>query len=149
MEESKQVISPQQAEEQVAARYRVFLVLWIAMLISVGVLFALAVFIRSSGTANETFSFALLGTAFVTVVTSLFIKQQMLKKAIEQQQVPALLNAYIIGFALSESAAIFGLMDHFVSGSGYYRFSFLMAAIGMMLHFPKKEHLRAVSFKQF
>jgi hypothetical protein len=148
MEESKQVISPQQAEERVAARYRVFLFLWIAILISMGILFALAVFLPSSGTANETFSFALLGTAFVTVVTSLFIKQQMLKKAIEQQQIPALMNAYIIGFALSESAAIFGLLDHFVSGSGYYRFSFILAAIGLLLHFPKRDHVRAASFKQ-
>jgi hypothetical protein len=148
MEESKQVISPQQAEERVAARYRVFLFLWIAILISMGILFALAVFLPSSGTANETFSFALLGTAFVTVVTSLFIKQQMLKKAIEQQQISALMNAYIIGFALSESAAIFGLLDHFVSGSGYYRFSFILAAIGLLLHFPKRDHVRAASFKQ-
>jgi hypothetical protein len=37
MEESKQVISPQQAEERVAARYRVFLFLWIAILISMGI----------------------------------------------------------------------------------------------------------------
>jgi uncharacterized membrane protein len=86
MEDSKQVISPQQAEERVAARHRVFLMLWIAILTSMSILFALAVFLPSSGTANETFSFALLGTAFVTVVMSLIIKQQMVKKAIDQQQ---------------------------------------------------------------
>jgi predicted MFS family arabinose efflux permease len=149
MEDSQQVISPQQAEERVAARYRVFLFLWIAILTSMSILFALALFLPSSGSANETLSFALLGTAFVTVVASLFIKQQMVKKAIDQQQVAVLMNAYIISFALSESAALFGLLDHFVSGSGYYRFSFIMAAIGMLLHFPKKEHVRAASFKQF
>jgi hypothetical protein len=93
-------------------------------------------------------SLALLGIGFMTVTISLVLKRQMLKKAIETQQVSALLNAYIIGFALSESAAIFGLIDHFVTGSGYYRFAFIMAAIGMLLHFPKKDHLRAVSFKQ-
>ena len=119
------------------------------MLTSVGVLFALAILIPSSGTANQTLSFALLGIGLLTVIMSLLLKQQMLKKAIEQQQVPALMNAYIIGFALSESAAIFGLLDHFLTGSGYYRFAFIAAAIGMLLHFPKKEHLRAVSFKQF
>ena len=149
MEDSKQVISPQQAEERVAARYRVFLMLWIAMLTSMGVLFAVSIFIPGSGTANETFSFALLGTAFVTVVASLFIKQQMVKKAIDQQQVAVLMNAYIISFALSESAALFGVLDHFVSGSRYYRFSFIMAALGMLLHFPKKDQVRAASFKQF
>ena len=149
MEESKQVISPQQAEEKVAARYRVILILWIAILTSVGVMFALAVVIPSSGAANQTLSFALLGIGLMTVTISLLLKQQMLKKAIETQQIQALLTAYIIGFALSESAAILGLMDHFLTDSGYYRFAFITAAIGMFLHFPKKEPLRAVSFKQF
>ena len=149
MEEPEQVISPQQAEEKVAARYRVILILWIAILTSVGVMFALALLIPSSGSANQTMNLALLGIGFMTVTTSLVLKQQMVKKAIETQQVSALLNAYIIGFALSESAAIFGLIDHFATGSGYYRFAFIMAAIGMLLHFPKKDHLRAVSFKRF
>jgi hypothetical protein len=36
-----------------------------------------------------------------------------------------------------------------VSGSGYYRFSFIMAALGMLLNFPKKDDVRAASFKQF
>ena len=149
MDEPGKLIGPQEAEAKVAARYRVILILWIAILTSVGVLFALAVVIPSSGTANQAMSLALLGTGFVTVTISLLLKQQMLKKAIEKQQIQVLLNAYIIGFALSESAALFGLMDHFVTASGYYRFAFIIAAMGMSLHFPKKEHLRAVSFKQF
>ncbi len=148
MEESGQPISPQQTEEKVAARYRVILILWIAILISVGVMFALAVVIPGSGTANQTLSFALLGIGFITATVSLLLKQQMLKKAIETHQIEGLLSAYIVGFALSESAAIFGLMDHFLTASGYYSFGFIVAAIGMFLHFPKKEHLRAVSFEQ-
>jgi hypothetical protein len=143
------LINPQEAEAKLAARYRVVLILWIAILISVGILFSLAVFTPSSGTANQMLSFALLGTGFTTVTVSLLLKQQMVRKAIEKQQVQALLSAYIIGFALCESAALFGLMDHFATGSGYYRFGFILAAIGMLLHFPKKEHLRAVSYKQF
>src|SRR5439155_13872232 len=119
--------------------------LWIAILFSVGLLFALASFTPSSGTANQTLSFALLGIGFATVTGSFLFKQQMLKKAIEKQEIQALQSAYIISFALCESAALFALMDHFTTGSGYYRFGFILAVIGMLLHFPKKEHLRAVS----
>jgi hypothetical protein len=137
--------SPQEAEAKVAARYRVFLVLWIAILTSVAILFTLAVFIPSSGKANQTLSLALLGIGFATVTTSFVFKQQMVRKAIEKQQLQALMSAYIVSFALSESAAIFALMDHFTTGSGYYRFGFILAAAAMLLHFPKKEHLRAVS----
>ena len=143
-----QFINPQEAEAKVAARYRVFLILWIAILISVGVLFTLASFTPSSGTANQTLSFALLGIGFATVMGSFLFKQQMLKKAIEKQELQALMSAYIISFALCESAALFALMDHFTTGSGYYRFGFTLAVVGMLLHFPKKEHLRAVAYKQ-
>ena len=140
-----QFTNPQEVEAKVDARYRVFLILWMAILISVGILFTLAVFVPSSGKPNQTLSMALLGIGILTVTTSFVYKQQMLKKAIEKQQLQALMSAYIVSFALCESAALFALMDHFTTGSGYYRFGFILAAIGMVLHFPKKEHLRAVS----
>ena len=144
-----QLTNPHEVEAKVDARYRVFLILWCAILISVGILFILAVFLRSSGKANQTFSLALLGIGIATVTASFVYKQQMLKKAIEKQELQALMSAYIVSFALCESAAFFALMDHLSTGSGYYRFGFILAAIGMMLHFPQKEHLRAVSDKQF
>jgi hypothetical protein len=143
-----QFINPQEAEAKVAARYRVFLILWIAILFSVGILFALASFIPSSGTANQTLSFALLGIGLATVTGSFLFKQQTLKRAIEKQEIQALMSAYIVSFALCESAALFALVDHFTTGSGYYRFGFVLAVVGMLLHFPKKDHLRAVAYKQ-
>ena len=136
-----QLTNPQEEQARVDARYRVFLILWTAMLISVGVLFTLALFIPNSGKANQTFRFALLGIGFATVVASFLFKQQLLKKAIEKQQLQALMSAYIVSFALCESAALFALMDHLTTGSGYYRFGFILAGIGMLLHFPKRAQL--------
>lgn len=136
-----QLTNPQQVEAKINARYRVFLILWIAILISIGILFALTLFTPSSGKANQTLSIVLLGLGFATVMTSFVFKQQMLKKALEKQQLQTLMSAYIVSFALCESAALFALMDHFTTGSGYYRFGFILAAVGMLLHFPKKEHV--------
>jgi len=140
-----QLTNPQEVEAKIDARYRVFLILWIAILTSIGILFGLALFIPSSGKPNQTFSIALLGIGFATVMTSFGYKQLMVRKAIDKQQMQALMSAYIVSFALCESAALFALMDHFTTGSGYYRFGIILAAIGMVLHFPQKEHLRAVS----
>ncbi len=142
-----QLTNPHEVEAKVDARYRVFLILWIAMLISIGIIFTLALFIPSSGQPNQTFSIALLGIGTASVTASFVYKQQMLKKAIEKQQLQTLMSAYIVSFALCESAALFALMDHLTTGSGYYRYGFTLAAIGMLFHFPKKEHLRAVSYK--
>src|SRR6266478_3587892 len=112
-----QLTNPQEMEAKVDARYRVFLILWIAILISMGMLFTLALFIPSSGKANQTFSIVLLGIGFATVATSFVFKRQMLKRAIEKQQLQALMSAYIVSFALCESAALFALVDHFTTGS--------------------------------
>lgn len=144
-----ELINPQEAEAKVAARYRVMLILWIAMLASVSVLLVVAIVTPSSGTPNQTLSFLLLGVGLVAVIVSLVLRLKFLKQAIEKQQLQSLLNAYVIGFALCEAAALFGLMDHFTTGSGYYRYAFMVAAGGMLLHLPKKDHVRAVSFKQF
>jgi len=50
-----------------------------------------------------------------------------------------------VSLSLWESAVLCALMDHFTTGTGYYRFGFILAAIGMVLHFPKKDHLRTMA----
>lgn len=142
-----QLSNPQEVEAKVSARYRVFFILWAAILVSIGALFMLVLFTPSSGKPNQALSIALLGMGFATVTTSFVYKQVMVKKALEKEEIQVLMSSYIVSFALCESAALFALMDHFTTGSGYYRFGFVLAAIGMVLHFPKKEHLRAVSYK--
>ena len=43
------------------------------------------------------------------------------------------------------AAALCGLLDHFLTESNYYYFSFAMGVLGMLLHFPKKGHVRAAT----
>jgi F0F1-type ATP synthase membrane subunit c/vacuolar-type H+-ATPase subunit K len=145
MEEQVQLISPQEAEAKVAARYRVFLVLWMAILTSVVLFLALALAVAGTGVANPMLSYSLLGIGLIVVIVSVLLKQRLVKQAIEKREIQSLQSAYIIGMALCESAALFGLLDHFVTGSNICWFTFLFAATGMLLHFPKKDHLRAVA----
>ena len=144
-----QLISPQEEEAKVAARYRVFLVLWIAILISVVLFLVLALAVASTGVANPMLSYSLLGIGLIVVIVSVLLKNRLVKQAIEKHEIQSLQSAYIIGMALCESAALFGLLDHFVTGSNICWFTFLLAATGMLLHFPKKDHLRAVAYRQF
>ena len=137
--------NPQEAEAKVAARYRVFLVLWIGIFMSVVLFLFLALALASTGVANPMLSYSLVGIGLVVVVVSVLLKQRLVKQAIEKREIQSLQSAYIIGMALCESAALFGLLDHFVTGSNTSWFSFLFALTGMLLHFPKKDHLRAVS----
>ena len=140
-----QFINPQEAEAKVAARYRVFLVLWIGIFMSIVLFLVLALAVASTGVANPMLSYSLVGLSLVVVIVSVMLKQRLVKQAIEKREIQSLQSAYIIGMALCESAALFGLLDHFVTGSNISWFSFLFASTGMLLHFPKKDHLRAVS----
>ena len=140
-----QFINPQEAEAKVAARYRVFLVLWIGILMSVVLFLVLALAVASTGVANPMLTYSLVGSGLVVVIVSVLLKQRLVKQAIERREIQSLQSAYIIGMALCESAALFGLLDHFVTGSNISWFSFLFALTGMVLHFQKKDHLRAVS----
>lgn len=136
--------SPQEIEARMESRYRVFLILWVAMLISILVFLALALATTSASAApNPTLSFGVLGTAFAMVVVSFLLKQRTVQRAIEKQDVASLQSGYIVSNALCESAALFGLFDHFVTGSRNSYFSFALAVAGMLLHFPKKDHIRA------
>jgi hypothetical protein len=142
-----QTTSPQEQERKVAAYYRIFLVLWLAILTSCVLLVVLAVALGSKGTPNATMSYALLALGFVLVITSLVLKQQISRKAIETNNVAALQSAHIVGLALCESSALFGLLDRMATNSQTSWFLFGIAFIGMLLHFPRKEPLRAASFK--
>jgi hypothetical protein len=142
-----ETISPQEMESRVAARYMTFLILWFAMLMSVTILFSIAWIVGGRGTPNLMMSYALLAAGFSIVAVSFVLKRQLSRKAIDNSDVAALQSAQTVALALCESAALLGMLDRFVTGSQTSWFLFAIAALGMLLHFPKKYHVRAVSFK--
>lgn len=135
--------NPQQIEVKVEARHRVFLIVWVALLVSITMLLGFALAVPSSNaTANPTLSLALLGVALMLVAGSFLIKHRTVQNAIAKRDVASLQSGYIVSYAVCEAAALFGLFDHFVTGSSYYYCAFIAAMLGMLLHFPKKDHIR-------
>lgn len=143
------MIDPQQVEAQVEARHKVFLILWFALFVSVMLLLVLALFAGGKGLPNPTLSYALLGVGSLIVLGSFLLKQQLAQKAINNNDIAALQSAHIVALALCESAALIGLFDRFVTASSTSWFLFGISALGILLHFPKKDQIRAVSYKQF
>jgi hypothetical protein len=89
-------------------------------------------------------SYALLMIGLMMIVISLVVRQRMVQIAIEKSSPVALQRAHIIGLALCESPALFGLFDHFTTGSNISWFLLAAAALGLvLLHFPRKEQVRA------
>jgi len=141
------LLNPQEVEAKVEARFRVFFILWAAILVSVGLLTTLAVVVGSKGTANPTLSYALLGAGGMMVVASLLLKPKLVQQAIDKNEIAALQTAHILALALSESAALFGLVDRLTTASNTSWFLFAISAIGILMNFPNKDQIRSVSFR--
>ncbi|HEY5839630.1 MAG TPA: hypothetical protein VIT19_11390 [Pyrinomonadaceae bacterium] len=138
--------NPQQIEARVEARHRIILIIWFSLLMSISIFFVMTLMIPAhNAEPNTTLSFVLIGAAFMVVIFSVLIKLRVVQRAIEKRDPAMLQTGYVAGFALCEAAALSGVIDHFVTGSSYYYFSFALGALGMLLHFPKKDHVRAAT----
>lgn len=142
-----ETVSPQEIESRVAARYVVFLILWFALLMSVLIFLGIMVIVPSQATPNPRLSNALLGIGITTVIASFPLKQQLTRKAIDNSDAAALQSAHITSLALCEAAAVLGILNHFATASNLSWYLFAIAIIGILLHFPRKDPLRAVSYK--
>jgi len=69
--------------------------------------------------------------------------------AIDSQRVEQIHTAYIISWALCEVAGLLGLLDNRMTGSRYYWVGFAVAGLGMLCHFPRKQHLLDASQGKF
>ena len=130
-------------QQKVELRIRTMRTLWLALLGSLGLYYVMTVFVKRSEDIepNSTLSFILIGVGLSTVLVSIPIKNSLLTRAIQQQQVQLVQQAYIVAWALSEVAGLLGVLDFFVTGNRYYFILILIGVCGELLHFPRREHI--------
>ena len=123
--------------------------LWIGMLASIGTYYVFTLFAGRSEdiTPNPIVSLTLVGVGLLTTLISFPIKNKLLTTAVDQQQVQLVQQAYIVAWAISEVAALLGLLDFFLTGHRHYYLLLIIAAAGQLLHFPRREHVLNASFK--
>jgi hypothetical protein len=104
---------------------------------------------RPEGLApNNTLFLGLVVVSLSATLVSFLVKSQLLNRAIEQQQVQQVQQAYVVGWAITEVGALLGMIDYLVSGDRYYYVLFIIAACGQLLHYPRREHVLNASFKR-
>ena len=133
----------------VELRIRTMRTLWTALLLSIGGYYILTKFAKLSEvvTPNPRLSLALIVGAVLTTLVSFPIKNRLLSRAVDQQQVQQVQQAYIVGWAINEVGALLGMLDFFVTGNPRYYIPFIIAACGLLLHFPKREPVMDAAFK--
>jgi hypothetical protein len=74
-------------------------------------------------------------------------KKKLLEQAAEKQEVRLVNTGYVIAFALSETVAIFGMLMYLLTPGRDYYVLFILSVLFMFVHFPRRQHLLAASFK--
>jgi hypothetical protein len=146
---STQQMNSNDQQANIELRIRTLRTLWMALLLSIVVYYVLTIFVKPSGepTPNPTLSLALLLAGISTTLVSFLIKNRLLSRAVEQQQVPWVQQAYVAGWAINEVAALLGMLDFFVTGHRHYSLLFIIAFCGLLLHFPRREPVVNAAFK--
>ena len=136
-------MTPNNTQENVELRLRTMRTLWMGMILSILGYFVLTLFAGRSEDLepNPTLSLILLAVAASAALVSFPLKSKLLNRAIEQKQVPMVQQAYIVAWAITEVGGLLGVLDFFMTGNRYYYLLFMIAALGQLLHFPRREHI--------
>jgi len=136
-------------QTEIELRIRTLRTLWFALLGSIGVYygFTLVVERREGLESNPSLSLSLMCVAILMVLVAFVIKTKLLSKALEQQSTGMVQQAYVVTWAITEVAAVLGLIDFFLTNDRYYFVLLIIAALGVLLHFPRREHVVNAAFK--
>ena len=122
-------------------RHRTLFILWFAMCISL-IMYLLFIYVAPVAPApNPKLTLLLNTVGLIPVAASFLVKQILLEKAVTAQQVQQVHSAYIVSWALCDVSGLLALLDYRITGSKYYYVGFAIGEIGLLLHFPRKQHL--------
>lgn len=139
---------PDAAPVDIEQRIRTVRTLWLAFILNSGLFYFLTRVAdrRENIEPNNTLSLALLAVAVSIALISFLIKSKIISRAVEQRQVQQVQQGYIVAWAMSEVAALLGLVDFFVTSDPYFYVLFIIGAAAVLLHFPRREHFENASF---
>lgn len=129
------------------------MILWFALLMSVVTYFFFARFLASEvefalGNTNNNLLIVVFAVlSMILVIGSFFVKRRLLAQSIDKQDVALVQKGHILAWAMCEVSAMLGMLERFVIGYRQYYLLMLLAAIGIAVQFPKREHLLAASYK--
>ena len=141
-------IDPKGAQMTIEARMRTVRILWLALFLSIGMYYLFTLFRGRPENlpTNDMLSLALLIGGVAAVLVSFLIKKKLVSQAIEQRQAQNVQQAYLVAWVICEMTALLGLIDFFVTSHPHYYLLFILAALGDLLHFPRREHFEHAMF---
>ena len=143
-----------QTQSEVEGRLRVLRIIWGALLASVGVYAVLGFVLLPQSeppsvehTEVNIFLGPLLIASLILVYVSFSVKNRMLTEAAARPRPGSAQQAFILGFALSEAAALMGLVGVLITGNPLSFGIIALGALGLAFHFPRREQLLGATYK--
>lgn len=134
-------------------RHQTLIVLWFALLMSVGMLFIVSLVAapeighEPGNPPSSLLIVALTALGTFLVILSFLVKQKFLERSVDKQDINLVQQGLVIASAMCEVSAMLGLLERFLVGNREYYLLFLIAAAGIAAHFPRRSHLEAASYK--
>ena len=124
-------------------------ILWLGGLASLAGFFLLTLLSQRPDNLepNDTLFLVFVAIALTTTLASFVIKKIFFKQAEEKQQLELVQQGFIVAAALTEVAALLGVVDYFVTGDRYYWVLIIIAACGQLLHYPRRDPFLHATFK--
>ncbi|HLL77809.1 MAG TPA: hypothetical protein VK421_21310 [Pyrinomonadaceae bacterium] len=125
------------------ARRRGLLLVWGAQLMSLVIFLLITRLVEipvGAGDDNSVLLLVLGMTGVTAFGLSFAVRAKLLSQSVVQNRPDLATTAYVLAFALCETPALFGLVAHFVTGARESLYFFIPAALGLLLHFPRREH---------
>ena len=125
------------------ARRRGLVLIWGAQLMSVVLLLVVTRVVevrRGDGDDGSVLLLVLGLTALTAFGLSFAARSKLLSQSVVQNRPDLATTAYVLAFALCEAPALFGVVAHFATGAREAIYFFIPAALGLLLHFPRREH---------
>jgi len=136
-------------------KYQTLVVLWLALLSSQALFFAIVWFAKPEIFSAETRGPILNNLPLVTVVfaaiailffvLSFVLKRQYMRRAVEDQDAGCVQTGLLLACVLSEVSSVLGLVLAFVFSHPYFYLWLALGALGIFLHFPRKGNLDAAN----
>ena len=136
-------------QAKIELRIRTMRMIWISMLFSLGGFFVITFVQKPSAdlTPNPTLSLIFLLVGASTTLMSFLIRSKLLSRAVDQQQVMLVQQAYIVGWAINEVTALLGVIDFFATGHRHYYILLIISACALLLQFPRREPVVNAAFR--
>jgi hypothetical protein len=87
------------------------------------------------------------GLSVFLVGFSFVLKKKFFSRSVDTQDVRMVNTGFIVAAALSEAAALIGLLAFMFTQDRYYLLLLGFSFFGLLLHFPRRSDVEAANFK--